>query len=161
VPMRLETEVPADSRQGEAIRSPVAGPGVGIGAAGSANGQKLRVLLADDHAVMRDGLARLLQTQPDMEAVGQASDGIQAVEMALHLRPDVVVMDVNMPQLNGMEATYQILSQLPTVRVIGLSMYEEGDVAGAMRQAGAAAYLAKTSPPEALLAAIRAAAAAR
>lgn len=117
--------------------------------------RKIRVLLADDHAVVRDGLARLLQMQPGIEVVGQASDGRQAVEMALQLRPDVILMDVSMPVLSGMEATRQIHHQLPRVLIIGLSMHSEQDVAAAMSAAGASAYLTKTSPPELLIKTIR------
>jgi PAS domain S-box-containing protein len=119
------------------------------------DGQKIRVLLADDHAVVRDGLARLLGTQPDIAVVGQAEDGLEAVELALRLRPDVVVMDVSMPNLGGVEATRRILRDMPEARVIGLSMHVQEDVAAQMSAAGAAAYLTKTSQPPKLLAAIR------
>ena len=113
------------------------------------------MLLADDHAVVREGLAGLLQLQPGIDVIGRASDGQQALEMALQLQPDVVVMDVSMPGLSGMEATRQILAQLPTTRIIGLSMHSEPGIATAMRDAGACAYLAKSSQPKDLIAAIR------
>ncbi len=104
----------------------------------------IRVLLADDHEVVRNGLVRLLQMQPDIEVVGQASDGRQAVDLALEVRPDVVLMDVSMPRMNGVEAAQRIAAELPDVRIIGLSMHEEEDMATAMCSAGATAYLAKS-----------------
>ena len=116
---------------------------------------RIRVLLADDHDIVRDGLTRLLQMQADIEVVGQASDGQAAVKQALQLQPDVVLMDVSMPVLNGLEATRRIISKLPATRVIGLSMHAEADTAAAMTAVGAVAYLAKSSPPKALVAAIR------
>jgi CheY-like chemotaxis protein len=120
------------------------------------DGQAIRVLLADDHAVVRDGLGKLLQLQLGIDVIGRASDGQQALDMALQLQPDVVVMDVTMPKLSGMEATRQILAKLPATHVIGLSMHIEPDIAAAMREAGAAAYLSKSAQPEALIATIRA-----
>jgi two-component system response regulator NreC len=120
-----------------------------------ATGRRIRVLLADDSSVVREGLARLLQLQADIEIVGQAVDGLEAVQMALQLQPDVVVMDVGMPLLSGIEATRRVHSQLPQVRIIGLSMHDEQETAAAMRDAGAAAYLTKTAPPSRLIAAIR------
>ena len=116
----------------------------------------IRVLLADDHAVVRDGLSGLLQRLPGIDVIGRASDGQEAVDMTLQMEPDVVVMDVSMPGLSGMEATCQILAQLPATRVIGLSMHTEPDIATAMLDAGACAYLAKSSQPELLIKAIRA-----
>lgn len=116
--------------------------------------RKIRVLLADDHEVVRTGLARLLQLQPDVEVVGMAADGQQAVDMALQTRPDAVIMDVSMPQLSGIEATRRIHADLPEACVIGLSMHTEADMAAQMREAGAAAYLPKTCPCEQLIAAI-------
>ncbi len=115
-----------------------------------------RVLLADDHVVMREGLARLLGQEPDIEIVGQAADGQEAVALAARLAPDVVLMDMSMPRLNGVEATRAIRNDYPEVRVIGLSMFEESDRAEALRHAGAAAYLTKSGPPQNLIATIRA-----
>jgi CheY-like chemotaxis protein len=121
-----------------------------------ASAAKIKVLIADDHAIMRDGVARLLQMQPDMEVVGQAENGRQAVELVLMLRPNVVIMDVSMPEMNGIEATRRILADLPATRIIGLSMHTDQDVAEQMRQAGAVAYLAKSGPTDGLVAVIRA-----
>jgi DNA-binding NarL/FixJ family response regulator len=117
--------------------------------------RKIRVLLADDSSVVREALAHLLQLQADIEVVDQAADGLQAVQMASQLQPDVVVMDVNMPQLSGVEATRRIHNQLPQVRIIGLSMHNEEEIVAAMSDAGAVAYLTKTDPPSRLIAAIR------
>lgn len=118
---------------------------------------KIRVLLADDHEILRQGLAGLLEEEPDMEVIGQASDGQMAVELALRTEPDVIVMDVTMPRLNGVEATQRITASLPDVRVIGLSMHEQEEMAQAMREAGAAAYLPKGDSSDALITTIRAA----
>jgi DNA-binding NarL/FixJ family response regulator len=117
-------------------------------------GTKIRVLLADDHATTRRGLAALLAEEPDFEVVGHATDGHEAVELARELQPDVVVMDVNMPHLDGLGATRIITTEL-TVAVIGLSLHEEEYISTAMRSAGARACLAKSGPPEDLIAAIR------
>ena len=116
---------------------------------------RLRVLLADDHEIVREGLAALLNDQPDIEIVGQAANGCEAVDLAYQLRPDVVVMDVAMPLMGGDEATRQIKLHMPNTRVIGLSMYGEVSMAEKMRRAGAEAYLLKTGPSDELLATIR------
>ncbi len=117
---------------------------------------RVRVLLVDDHRMFRDGLAWMLRMQPDLEVIGEAADGVAAIELARRLQPDVVVMDVALPQVNGIDATRHIVAELGATCVIGLSMYEEVDTAAAMQRAGAAAYLTKNGPPEALIAAIRA-----
>jgi CheY-like chemotaxis protein len=119
-------------------------------------GQKIRVLLADDHAVLRAGMTSLLNDEPDIEVVGEAWDGQMAVELAVDLQPDVILMDVTMPRLNGIEATRRIMAQLPRVRIIGLSMHEQESMAVAMRRAGAKAYLTKDGRCETLIDAIRA-----
>ncbi|MBI4556621.1 MAG: PAS domain-containing protein [Candidatus Hydrogenedentes bacterium] len=116
---------------------------------------KLRVLLADDHRIVRQALARLLDSQPDMQVVAEASDGLEALELARKLGPDVVVMDISMPRMSGLEVTRHIRSEMPGVRVVGLSVYEYEDMAEAMREAGAHQYLHKGGPIEELFAALR------
>jgi DNA-binding NarL/FixJ family response regulator len=120
-----------------------------------ASSTKIRVLLADDHEIVRNGIRRWLERQADIDVVGTAVDGVEAVEQALRLRPDVVVMDVSMPRMTGIEATRQIRLEAPNIRIIGLSMYENSDAGAAMREAGVEEYLAKTCDPQELLAAIR------
>jgi DNA-binding NarL/FixJ family response regulator/two-component sensor histidine kinase len=118
--------------------------------------RRIRILLADDHPIVRHGLGSLLRDQPDVEVVGEAADGQEAVDMARQLRPDVVVMDVNMPRMDGCDATRQIVAECPGVRVIGLSMHAHADVGAALREAGAVAYLTKRGSLPDLVAAIRA-----
>jgi PAS domain S-box-containing protein len=117
--------------------------------------RRIRVLLVDDHKVMRQGIAALLDEEPDIEVVGQAGNGRDAVTLAGQLHPDVIVMDMAMPVLSGDEATRQIRIQLPATRIIGLSISEPGSVSERMLQAGAEVFLSKTDPSEKLLAAIR------
>jgi DNA-binding NarL/FixJ family response regulator len=93
---------------------------------------------------MREGLCMLLAEDPTLEIVGEASDGVEAVEQARSLAPDVVLMDFSMPRMDGAEATRRIRQELPHVQVIGLSMYDEGDLARAMIEAGAATYVPKS-----------------
>jgi DNA-binding NarL/FixJ family response regulator len=118
---------------------------------------KIRVLLVDDHRIMRESLAGLLRTDPDIEVVAKACNGTEAIELAKLSQPDVALMDVTMPGIDGLEATRRLKAELPHVQVIGLSMHEKSDMKAAMREAGAFDYLAKDGPPEDLLAAVRAA----
>lgn len=117
---------------------------------------KIRVLLADDHEIVREGLAGLLLEEPDIEIVAEASDGQMALHLARRLHPDVIIMDVSMPRLSGVEATRKIKEEMPDIRVIVLSMHAEADMAAAMMTAGASAYLTKGGPYDALISAIRA-----
>jgi DNA-binding NarL/FixJ family response regulator len=116
---------------------------------------KIRVVLADDHAILREGLASLLQRYTDIEVVGEAEDGQVAIELAHRLHPDVIVMDLSMPRLNGIDATRKIVAELPSVRVVGLSMHEEEYGLSAMRRAGAVECVIKAGPPDDLVTAIR------
>jgi DNA-binding NarL/FixJ family response regulator len=115
----------------------------------------INVLLADDHQIMREGLASLLEKHPDLHVVGQAGDGRTAVRLAQELKPDVMVMDIGMPGLNGIEATRQIVAAGPGVKVIALSVHAESLFVSGMLQAGAAGYLLKHSAAEELVRAIR------
>jgi two-component system, NarL family, response regulator NreC len=117
---------------------------------------KTRILLADDHTVMRSGLRLLLERQPNLEVVGEASDGRQCVDLAVTLDPDVVIMDVAMPNLNGIEAARQIVNRNSRMAVVVLSMHSDESYVLRALKAGARAYLLKDSAEKDLLDAIRA-----
>ena len=116
----------------------------------------LRVLLVDDHTIVREGLRTLLLMEKDIEVVAEAEDGNAAVRMAQKTKPDVVVMDVGMPNLNGVDATYGILKAVPNTPVIALSVHSDRRFVKGMLTAGARAYLLKNCAGEELIAAIRA-----
>jgi DNA-binding NarL/FixJ family response regulator len=118
--------------------------------------KKLRILLADDHAVMRTGLRALLERQPNMEVVGEAGTGREAIELAATHEPDVVVMDVGMPILNGIEATKAIVAKRPTTAVVILSMHADEAYLLRALSAGARGYLLKDSAAPDLIGAIQA-----
>jgi RNA polymerase sigma factor (sigma-70 family) len=118
--------------------------------------QQIRILLADDHRVMRSGLKLLLEREPDLRVVGEASDGRETVAMAEQENPDVVVMDIAMPALNGIEATRQIVGRNPDTAVAILSMHSDESYVIRSLKAGAKAYLLKDSAEADLIAAIRA-----
>ncbi len=115
---------------------------------------RIRVLVVDDHPAMRQGLRSIVTAYDHLEVVGEAGDGAEAVELAQRLDPDVVVMDVNMPKMDGIEATRQIKAHQPTIVVIGLSVHQSADVEQKMKAAGAFAYLTKESAIDALCHAI-------
>lgn len=117
--------------------------------------RKIRILLADDHAVVRQGFGRILAAQSDMEIVGEAGNGREAVEMAEKLKPEVVVMDVSMPELNGIEATRRLVRSLPYTRVLALSMHKDSVYVREILRAGARGYLLKDSSDQDLIAAVR------
>jgi len=114
-----------------------------------------RVLLADDHAMVRQGLRSMLKKEPDMEVVGEAEDGQKALELVRELLPDIVVMDIEMPNLNGIDAARQIVRELRGVKVIALSMYSDGLIVENMLNAGALGYVLKDYAVEELVRAIR------
>jgi DNA-binding NarL/FixJ family response regulator len=115
----------------------------------------IRIVLADDHTIVRDGLSQAFQQEDDMEIVGQAGDGHAAVELARELRPDIVVMDINMPTLNGIEATREIQREAPGVKVIALSMHSAKPCIKEIYRAGAFAYLVKNCGFDELARAVR------
>jgi NarL family two-component system response regulator LiaR len=117
--------------------------------------QAIRVLITDDHAIVRKGISALLATEPDIVVLGEAADGAEAVEKARALRPDVVLMDLVMPRMDGIEATGQITSQLPATRVLVLTSFAADDKVFPAIKAGALGYLLKDSGPIELLDAIR------
>lgn len=105
----------------------------------------VRILIADDHAIVREGLKTILEAQSDIQIVGEAGNGREALEKAEALRPDVIMMDISMPELSGIEATRMILLSVPTVRIIILSMYHTNEYVIRAMKAGARAYLLKES----------------
>ena len=118
--------------------------------------EKIRILLADDHAVVRQGFKMILAAQPDMEIVGEAGNGREALDLAGQLQPDVAVMDVAMPELNGIEATRRLADLSPRTRVLALSMHKDSVYVREILRAGARGYLLKDSISSDLLAAVRA-----
>lgn len=117
---------------------------------------KIRILLADDHAVVRQGTRELLEREEDLEVVAEAGDGEEAVQLAFSQRPDVAIMDIAMPKLNGIEATRQIKASLPTTAVLVLTAYDNDQYIFALLEAGAAGYLLKDVRAEELIKAVRA-----
>jgi signal transduction histidine kinase/CheY-like chemotaxis protein len=122
--------------------------------AGSSRSNRIMVVLADDHQVMRSGLKSLLEDQEMIEIVGEAENGSDAVDLAYRLHPDVILMDVAMPVMNGIEATSRIKARHPDIRIIGLSMFNDPETAIRMYEAGADEYLSKTESGEKLIKAI-------
>jgi two-component system response regulator NreC len=118
--------------------------------------KKIRILLADDHRMVRRGLRLILESQPDMEVIGEAGNGNDAVTEAVALRPDVVVMDVTMPELGGIEATRRIAESSPDARVLALSVHRDGVYVREIVRAGAQGYILKESADSELIAAVRA-----
>ncbi len=114
-----------------------------------------RILLADDHAVFRAGLRRLLEDQPDLEVVGEAATGLQAVAMARRDKPDVLVLDVQMPEMPGPEVVFALRRSEPAVRIMGLSAYEDPAYVERFVRGGASGYVTKDRPPAMIVQAVR------
>ncbi len=118
--------------------------------------ETIRLLLADDHAVVRSGLRLLLEAQPDLAIIGEAENGEEAIRRTAELRPDVVLMDIEMPGMNGIEAARRIKVQSPGTSVLALTMYEDDQYFFEMLRAGASGYVPKRAAPDELASAIRA-----
>lgn len=118
--------------------------------------KKIRILLADDHAILRKGVRMMIDSEPDLEVVGEAKTGREAIDEARNLKPDIVLMDVSMPELNGIEGTRRICEELSQTKVIGLSMHRDSVYVREILRAGARGYLLKDSEDDDLIRAIRA-----
>jgi NarL family two-component system response regulator LiaR len=116
--------------------------------------EKIRILIADDHAIVREGLRALIATEPDLELVGEASDGLQAVDKALALKPDIILLDMMMPRKDGLGAIEDIIKENPNARILVLTSFAEDDKVFPAIKAGALGYLLKDSSPQELLQAI-------
>ena len=116
----------------------------------------MRLLIADDHGIVRGGLRLLLDRQPDMEVIAEAGDGVEAVQVALRERPDICVLDVSMPRMTGLQATVEIKAHAPEIAVLVLSMYDDERYLFEALQAGAAGYILKQEADTALVDAVRA-----
>lgn len=117
---------------------------------------RIRVLLVDDHTLMRQGLRAILEQEKDLRIVGEAADGREALRRVTKLKPDVVVVDISMPKVNGIEATRRILAARPSTRIVALSMHDGEDYVEQILRAGATGYVLKDAPARDLVAAIRA-----
>lgn len=117
--------------------------------------KKIKIILADDHPLMRDSIKMHLENDPDIEVIGEANDGEEAVKLALALEPDVIIMDISMPKLNGLEATKQIKSQRPGITVLVLTVHSDTEHILKILEAGAAGYVTKNITGEKLLQTIR------
>src|SRR5512137_1042565 len=130
-------------------------PGRGARNALGRNRMNTKVMIVDDHKMFRDGLRGLINAEPGMEVVGEAVDGKEAIEAARRLSPDVVIMDISMPGMNGIEAMRQVIHNSPKIKVIMLSMYSSGPLVQSVLAAGASGYVMKGSDFAELSAAIR------
>ncbi len=117
--------------------------------------KKIRVLIADDHQVVREGLSAILKTKEDIEVIGEARDGVEAVEKAREFKPDVILMDISMPRMNGVEATRRIKLEHPQIGIVVLTMYEEEEYIFDLVKAGATGYMLKNSDSAQIIKAIR------
>jgi two-component system response regulator NreC len=116
---------------------------------------KLRILLVEDHGIVRAGIRSLLESQPDMEVIGEASRGEEGITRALELKPDLVIMDITMPGMNGIEATRHIKKELPNTIVLALTIHDDDEFFFPVLRAGASGYILKEASPDELLGAIR------
>lgn len=121
----------------------------------SRSGVRIRILIVDDKKIIREGLKGILKYEDDLEVIGEANDGLLAVEMAERRKPDIVLMDISMPGMDGVETARKIVTQFPDIKVIGLSLYDEDDKITEMEKAGTSAFLSKINACENLAATIR------
>jgi NarL family two-component system response regulator LiaR len=117
--------------------------------------EKIRILLAEDHVVVREGTKKLLESQPDFEVIGEASDGEEAIDLTRKLHPEIIIMDISMPKLSGIEATKQIKAFYPSAAVLVLTGYDYDEYVFALIEAGAAGYLLKDTSGDELINAVR------
>lgn len=115
---------------------------------------RARILIVDDHEIFRRGLRSLLESRPEFEILGEAADGLQAIEKATQLKPDLIVMDVSMPQLDGLQATRQIRKKLPHTKILILSQHDTSHMLAAALEAGANGYVTKSQVSRCLLSAL-------
>jgi len=115
---------------------------------------RARILIVDDHEIFRRGLRSLLESRPEFEILGEAADGLQAIEKATQLKPDLIVMDVSMPQLDGLQATRQIRKKLPQTKILILSQHDTSHMLSAALEAGANGYVTKSQVSRCLLSAL-------
>ena len=148
-----EDETMARKTQNSDSESPEGQPG--LGDASLETGDPIRVMLADDHVLVREGTRRLLEAEPDIQVVAEAGDGISAVEQAVASQPDVLIIDVAMPGMSGIEATRHIKQQLPKVAVLALTAYDDDQYVLALLNAGAAGFLLKDVRGQELVTAVR------
>jgi signal transduction histidine kinase/ActR/RegA family two-component response regulator len=152
----IEVPLPALPIFRAAVSSGPRGETTGVVPVAASDRGRIRILVVDDHAVVRQGMVELLSREPDLDIIGQAVDGLDAIEKALTLRPDVILMDVSMPRLNGLKATQRITAAMPEINIIGLSLHESEVMMSRMQAVGAKRFLEKTSPIDEIIAAIRA-----
>ena len=151
----VRVQEPPDDAQPSPVKLAIEAAAGKSRAAKRGRGKAIRVLLVDDHELVREGLRSVIEGQSGLSVVGEANNGEMAVELALQLEPDVIVMDINMPRMNGIEATRRIKTERPAMHVIGLSVHDDSEVAGAMRDAGAASFISKADASDHLCEAIR------
>jgi len=151
---RISLWLPAEEHRGNEEEAVSAGT-VAEAVRGAARKAGRRILIVDDHKIVREGLVNLLSTHSDIAVVGEAGDGMAAIEQALRLQPEVIIMDISMPRMNGIDATLRIKALLPQVKVITLSLHDSQDMEERVRQCGSDAYLNKSGPADQLVETIR------
>jgi DNA-binding NarL/FixJ family response regulator len=122
----------------------------------NSNGNKgIRILIVDDHFAMRRGLRLIIESHAGWRVCGEAADGLEAIERAKELKPDIILMDVSMPKMNGLEATFQIIQLLPKTEVLILSLFDASELVNGAKEAGAHGYISKAAPENELITAVQ------